>query len=211
MDAGQAWTMLNPVLLDVPEAFETERLSIRVVRPGDGASVNEAALETLAELQAWMPWSDPAPSVEQSEEYARRAYSQFVVRENFPLRLVEKTSGLYVGAVGLHVRGWQVPKFEIGYWCRKRFQGQGLISEAVTAALQLGFQLLGARRIEIRCDARNERSRRVAERVGMRREAELRNFAVDREGTLHDDLVFAMTDDDWHGLPQSAARLRVVG
>jgi RimJ/RimL family protein N-acetyltransferase len=202
--------MLNPVLLDVPEAFETERLLIRAVRPGDGASVNEAARETEADLVPWMPWVTPFPTVEQSEEYARRAYSRFIAREDFLLRFVEKASGLFVGASGLHVRDWQVPKFEIGYWCRKRFQGQGYVTEAVEGILRFGFQIFKARRIEIRCDSRNERSRRVAERVGMRLEAELRNFAIDPAGTVHNDLLFALTDDDWRAMPQSAAAVRVV-
>ena len=129
-----------------------------MVRPGDGASVNEAVLETLAELQPWMPWPIRLPASSNPKSMPAGLTASLLSARHFPLRLVEKTSGLYVGAAGLHVRGWQVPRFEIGYWCRKRFQGQGFITEAVAAILQFGFQILKARRIEIRCDSRNLRS-----------------------------------------------------
>lgn len=33
---------MNPILLDIPEQFETERLLLRVPQIGDGAMVNEA-------------------------------------------------------------------------------------------------------------------------------------------------------------------------
>ena len=40
-----------------------------------------------------------------------------------------KVAGL--GAAGLHRTVWATPRTEIGYWCRKRFEGKGYITEAV--------------------------------------------------------------------------------
>lgn len=116
--------MTNPILLDIPEALETERLLIRVPRPGDGPAMNAAVLETFENLQPWMPWAQERPSVEQSEENSRKAYSKFLVRRDITLRLIHKESGLFLGSSGLHPRDWAVPKFEVGYWCRKRFERQ---------------------------------------------------------------------------------------
>jgi RimJ/RimL family protein N-acetyltransferase len=189
--------MAAPILSDIPESFETDRLLIRVARPGDGAEVNAAILETFDDLHAWMPWAAERPTVAQTEEYCRRAYSQFILREDFALRLIHKESGVLLGSSGLHPRDWAVPAFEIGYWCRKRFEGQGHISEAVRGILKFGFETFAARRIEIRCDARNDRSIRVAERVGMNREGEFRNHMRAPDGSLRSTFVFAMTDEDW--------------
>ena len=72
--------MANPILLDIPESFETERLLIRVPRAGDGPELNAAVLETFEGLQPWMPWAKERPSVEKSEENSRRAYSFPVAR-----------------------------------------------------------------------------------------------------------------------------------
>jgi RimJ/RimL family protein N-acetyltransferase len=196
--------MTNPILLDIPESFETERLLIRVPRPGDGAALNAAILESFEDLRPWMPWAKERPSIEKSEENSRKAYSLFLTREDITLRLIHKQSGLFVGSSGLHPRDWTVPKFEVGYWCRKRFERQGYITEAVTGILRFGFEIIGAKRIEVRCDSINQRSIRVAVRIGMKWEGELRHHHVGIDGTLRNRLVFALTDEDWRELPRAA-------
>jgi RimJ/RimL family protein N-acetyltransferase len=203
--------MANPVLLDIPEAFETERLLIRVPRPGDGPALNAAVLETFENLRPWMPWAKDPPSLEQSEENSRMAYSLFLSRQDITLRLIHKESGLFLGSSGLHPRDWSVPKFETGYWCRKRFEGHGYITEAVKGILQFGFQVLNAKRIEVRCDPANRRSIGVAERIGLNREGELRHDAVGMDGRIRNTLVFALTDEDWRQRPRVAIQTRPAG
>ena len=41
---------MDPVLIEVPERIETERLILRCPRPGDGPTVNEAERELFALL-----------------------------------------------------------------------------------------------------------------------------------------------------------------
>ena len=188
---------MNPILKDIPEQFETERLIIRVPRPGDGPALNAAVLETFDSLHPWMPWAKVPPSVEKSEENSRKAYSLFLSRQDITLRLIHKESGLFLGSSGLHPRDWNVPSFETGYWCRTRFERQGYITEAVKGILRFGFDVVGARRIEIRCDTQNHRSIRVAERIGIKREGEMRSDGIGMDGTLRNTLLFAMTDADW--------------
>jgi RimJ/RimL family protein N-acetyltransferase len=178
-------------LANIPEQFETERLLIRMPLPGDGAEVNAAVLESFAELNPWMPWAQTAPSVAESEEYTLKTHEAFVARKDFGLRLFLKGTGTLVGSSGLHPHDWAVPKFEIGYWCRTRFAGQGYITEAVRGITRYGFEHFGARRIQITCDIRNLRSARVAERAGYRLEATLRNDRVGMDGQLSDTLVYA--------------------
>jgi RimJ/RimL family protein N-acetyltransferase len=202
--------MVNPILRDIPEAFETDRLLIRAPRAGDGPALNAAILETWDDLHAWMPWAKEFPSIEESEENSRQAYCRFLSRESLRLCLVHRESGLMLGSSGFPRLDWTVPRFEAGYWCRKRFQGQGYITEALAGVLQFGFQILGAKRIEVRCDSTNLPSVRVAQRLEMTREAELRQYSVGVDGTLRNDLVFALTDSQWQANPRSATPCRVV-
>src|SRR5262249_50536698 len=157
---------------------ETERLIIRWPRPGTGVAVNEAIRETFEDLTHWMPWAKTLPSVEDSEAHVRQAHAKVLVREDIGLQIFRKDTAAVVGCSGIHPRDWAVPKFEIGYWCRSSCQGQGFITEAVRAISEFGFTGLAARRIEIRCDQRNARSSRVAERAGFRLEATFVNDAV---------------------------------
>ncbi len=184
---------MKPILLELPEQIETERLFIRWPRPGIGAIVNEAVAETYDDLKRWMPWAQTMPTVEDSEAYARQSHAKVLAREDLPLQLFRKDTGALVGSSGIQPMNWDVPKFEIGYWCRAGCQRQGYITEAVQAITAFGFSTLNARRIEIRCDQRNQRSRRVAERAGYQLEGTFANDQLAMDGSLRTTLVFART------------------
>jgi RimJ/RimL family protein N-acetyltransferase len=181
---------MKPILLDFPDSFETERLTIRSPMPGDGAELQAAVAETLDDLRPWMPWADHVPTVEEDEELVRQARARFLTREDLWLLLFLKGTHTLVGGSGLHRIDWQVRRFEVGYWVRRRFAGQGYVTEAVRGITRFAFETLGARRVEIHCDARNVRSQRVAQRAGFALEATLRNHMVAPDGALRDTLIF---------------------
>jgi RimJ/RimL family protein N-acetyltransferase len=104
--------------------------------------------------------------------------------------LIRKSDGMFVGGSGLHRIDWTVPKFEIGYWVRTSLQGQGYITEAVNGITDFAFTVLHARRIEIRCDARNTRSAAVAERAGYTLEARFHHDCRGVDGDLRDTLIY---------------------
>ncbi len=191
--------MKPPILRDFPESFETERLLIRSPLPGDGQEVFAAVTESLAELTPWMPWPKEHRSVEDSEASVRRARARFLERADLRLLLFLKGTQTLVGGSGLHRIDWTVPKFEIGYWCRTRFTGRGYVTEAVRGISDFAFDVLGARRVEIRCDSRNLPSARVAERAGFRLEGELRNNELDTGGVPRNTLVYAMIPEEHEG------------
>lgn len=188
---------MKPLILrDFPESFETERLLVRSPMSGDGPEFNAAKLESFEELRPWMPWARKESTVEESEEDVRRARTRFLTREDLMLLLFLKGTDTLVGSSGLHHMDWEVPKFEIGYWCRARFAERGYITEAVRGIAVFAFKELGARRVEIKSDSRNERSVKVAERTGFRLEGELRNDHRATDGTLRNTLVFSLTPED---------------
>jgi ribosomal-protein-serine acetyltransferase len=63
------------------------------------------------------------------------------------LLLLLRGTRTFVGNSGLHRIHWEGPKFEIGYWCRTRFTGQGYVTEAVRGISAFAFDTLGARRL----------------------------------------------------------------
>ncbi|HVU12512.1 MAG TPA: GNAT family protein [Phototrophicaceae bacterium] len=179
----------------VPDHFETERLLIRAPQPGDGPAINAAVVESIAELRPWMPWAQTTQSVAESETFAREGALHYRNHEDLPMLIFRKSDGLYVGGSGMHNLAWSVPRFEIGYWVRTSAAGQGYITEAVKGIAALAFDKLGAVRLEIRCDARNERSAAVALRSGFTLEARLRKEGRAPDGSLRDTLIFARLRD----------------
>jgi RimJ/RimL family protein N-acetyltransferase len=182
---------MNPLLLDFPEVFESERLLIRAPRLGDGTELNALVQTSVEELRPWMPWATPVPTAEQSEMSLRKAIGRWNLREDLWLLLFVKETGKLIGGSGLHRINWEVPKFEIGYWVGRGFAGNGFVTEAVKRIAQFAFEDLRAQRVEIRCDDSNVRSARVAERAGFVLEGLLRNDSRGMEGELRSTRVYA--------------------
>jgi RimJ/RimL family protein N-acetyltransferase len=183
--------MKPPILVDFPESFETERLLIRSPLPGDGPEVYRAVRESIEELTPWMSWPKGHGTVDDSEASVRRARVAFLARSELRLHLYLKGTDTLVGIAGLQGIDWDVPKFEIGYWCHTRFTGNGYTTEAVRAITSFAFDRLGARRVEIRCDPSNLKSARVAERAGFTLEGTLRDNERGTDGSLRDTLIYS--------------------
>lgn len=180
----------HPQALEFPEQFETERLILRPPKPGDGANMHAAVIESVAELRPWLPWAINPANAEEYEVLCRRKYAEWLLREDLMLTLWRKSDGKFVGGSGLHRINWSVPCVEIGYWCRSALAGQGYITEAVIGITRFAFEHLRAQRSEIRVDVGNTRSIAVAERAGYTREAVMARNMRGTDGTLRDLAIY---------------------
>lgn len=185
-----------PVLLDLPDAIETERLVLRSPMPGDGPALNEAILDTWDALHHWMPWARERPTVEHTEQIARQFRANYITRTDLPMIMFLRDGATVVGSTGLHRMDWTVPRFEIGYWVKRTYEGQGYVSEAVRALARFAFRTLEAERVEIHCSHRNVRSQKVAERCGFVLEGRLRNHGREPTGDLRDMMIYSLVPED---------------
>jgi RimJ/RimL family protein N-acetyltransferase len=184
---------VHPIL---PSRWETARLLLRRPDLNDSAAVQEAIEESFQDLHRWMPWAVRLQPLEETKAFIERTRAGFEAGEDFGLLGFLKDSGEFVLGTGLHPRNWKVPRFEIGYWCRSSMQRQGYTTEAVRSITQMAFSTMGAVRLEIRCDSRNEASRKTAEAAGYRLEAVLRAEDRGNDGTLRDTLIFSRLRED---------------
>ncbi|MBM6619961.1 GNAT family N-acetyltransferase [Bacillus suaedaesalsae] len=183
---------MNPIMLDFPTEFTTDRLLIRWPLPGDGKVVYDAIVASRNELREWLPFAQKEQTEEETEVNLRESHAEFLKREDLRLLVFHKETGDFIASSGLHRINWEVRKFEIGYWIDTRHSGKGYMTEAVEGITKFAFKELEARRVEIRCDTENIRSRAVAERLGFDLEGILRNDAYDVKGKqLRDTCVFA--------------------
>lgn len=184
---------MNPILLDFPDQFETERLEIRSPKPGDGKLVFEAMQTSKDQLRTWLPFAQNDQTEEETEINIRQAYVKFIKREDLRLLIFHKETGAFIGSSGLHRINWDVPRFEIGYWINTPYSGKGYMTEAVRGICKFAFEELGANRLEICCDEKNLKSRAIPERLGFKLEGILvkDSMAVDQK-ELRNTCVFAM-------------------
>jgi RimJ/RimL family protein N-acetyltransferase len=185
---------MKPILRDFPEEFTTERLLIRKPLPGDGKAVYDAMMASLNELKPWMPWAHMNQTEEDVETNIRESYVKFLSREDLRLLVFKKETGEFIASSGLHRIDWSVPKFEIGYWVDTRHTGQGYITEATEAITNFAFKELNAKRVEVRCDSKNTKSRAIPERLGFTLEGIFKNNSIAVDGKeLRDTCIFAKT------------------
>ncbi|WP_205092491.1 GNAT family N-acetyltransferase [Thalassobacillus pellis] len=182
---------MNPILIDFPSSFETDRLKIRMPKPGDGIVIHEAIEASREELKEWLPFAQERQTLEETERNTRESHVKFLKREDLRLLIFEKKSGRLIGSSGLHRMDWEVRRFEIGYWLDTRFSGQGFMTEAVEGITAFAFNELKANRVEIRCDTRNQKSRKIPVRLGFELEGILKNEDVGMSGGLRDTCIYA--------------------
>jgi len=180
------------LLLDIPERLETANLSLAATRAGMGEVVHEGLLESMQELKRWMPWARVDQVLEQTEMHCRDEQARWHARTEIDFCFFARDTRAFVGKGGLHTIDWSVPKFEVGYWIRTSCAGRGIATEAAGALVALARDHLGARRIELTCDAMNAPSRRVAEKAGFTLEGIHRNARRDNAGALADKCMYAI-------------------
>jgi RimJ/RimL family protein N-acetyltransferase len=187
--------MTDPLLIDIPQRLDGERTVLLAPRAGVGAELAVVIAQSLSHLRPWMPWAQEAPTAESSEMVVRRMQADFIARRDLCFhiyaRRADGSAGRLLGGTGLHRMDWTVRKFEIGYWIRPEAAGQGHVTEAVRLLTVLAFGPLDARRVEIRCDALNVKSRAVAERCGFVLEGVLKCEALGVDGHPRDTAVHA--------------------
>ena len=175
-----------------PEKIETERLVIRVAKPGDGQVLNQAVLDSLTELTPWVNWVTPPPSIEESEAVCRKAYGQFLLHKELMVLFFLKSSGELIGASGFHNPDWRRGQFEVGYWGRTQFGGAGLMTEGVRALACYALTEMKAARVFLSADALNVKSCQLAERVGFEYEGTLRQDRFGVDGKLRDTKIYSL-------------------
>ncbi|MGE5376481.1 MAG: GNAT family N-acetyltransferase [Bacteroidota bacterium] len=182
----------------------TQRLVLRPPSPENAAVIQAAVEESFSELHVWMDWAVTLQSFETTKTVLERAQTRYEAMEDFAVHAFLRDTETFVLSAGIHPLNWDVPKFEIGYWCRTSMQGKGYVTEVVRELTTAAFRDLTANRVEIRCDSRNYRSRRVAERAGFRLEAEIRWDDRANDGSLRDTLVYVLLAEDLPANPSGS-------
>jgi RimJ/RimL family protein N-acetyltransferase len=192
MDEGGRMSVekIEPLLIDLPSEFRTERLTLRTPRAGDGPMVCASVRESLPELKPWMPWAVDDYAERDGELWCRRNAGEFLARKllNFLILLPD---GQHAGNMGAFAFEWDVPRCEVGYWLRTSLTGRGYMTEAVNGLAAMLLAKVQVRRMEIRTDDKNARSARVAERCGFVLEGTFRQDFRYPDGRLRDTRVYA--------------------
>ncbi len=187
---------MKPILLNLPEQFDTERLIISIYENGDGEEFFRLLQANYDHLLEELPETRTIGTVDGAEEYVRIKRVAWLSRERLVAKVVEKSTGKMIGQLWIEPK-WDRLIFEIGYFVAENKQGKGYITEAVNRMIAFLFDELNATRLEIHTKATNLRSIRIAERCGFTQEARLRQRTRTNEGDMVDLLIFGLLKSEY--------------
>jgi RimJ/RimL family protein N-acetyltransferase len=174
-------------------------VTLRPWQPDDVGPLIEC-LDGDEEITRWMD-TIPQPYLEpEALAWIEQATSYWHEGASAPFAVTAAASGELVGSVGF---GWvtgEVAVGEVGYWLRRDARGRGLSTRAVQLIIPWAFETLACERLQLRADAENLASQRVAEKAGFRREGVLRSVHFNaRQQRRVDFVMFSLLPTDQFG------------
>ena len=173
----------------LPESIQTPRLLLRRFRLGDAEDVYAYARDP--EWGRFLDVEQPYEQRHADEFVAERVLAKW--RRN-PIWAFEK-DGRVVGGLSLWVAR-RNRRAAIGYDLARELWGRGLATEAVSAVIDEAFRRLPIGKVTATASAANVRSTRLLERLGMQREALLRQHWIHR-GQALDEARYGLLRAEW--------------
>lgn len=162
-----------------------------------------------ADEETWRYMTLPAPrTIADVSAMIREAAEESGSGREVAFAIVERASGAAVGSTRYLDIQRPHRALEIGStWIGPAWRKTAINTECKLLLLTHAFDVLGAHRVTLKTDARNQRSQRAIERIGAIREGVLRRHRVCPDGTVRDTVYYGVTDADW---PEVAARLAAL-
>ena len=134
------------------ESIETKRLLLRRPLPEDAEAIFEAYAQDR-EVTRYLVWR-PHASVETTREFTAHCLRLWESAKAFPYVITRKGDGELLGMIELRPNGHRA---EFGFVLARRFWGQGLMTEAVSAlvAIALAQPSIFSGRGDVRCGKRS--------------------------------------------------------
>ncbi len=177
----------------------TERLILRLAEPADIPALLRFFRANADHLAPTSPQPPPDFLTEpywqrqvtrnQDDFAAGRAVKLFLFPSDEPEVVI---GGLSLNTI---VRG-AAHYCDLGYLLAAERQGQGLMSEAVAAAIRYAFENLGLHRVKAAYLPTNERSARLLRRLGFVVEGYARDYLL-IQGRWQDQILVGLTNPNW--------------
>lgn len=193
------WYVLQIIPQDMEQKeiyIETERIIIRNFKQKDA----EGLLEYLSNPRVNCFAGDRLCS-----EEAAWAYMQYSPKDMLRYAVSLKKDDFIIGDV--FALRENEDTYNVGWHFNKRFEGKGFACEAAAGLLDYLFREAGARRIYGFVEDDNIRSKRLCERLGMRREGCFKEFVTfvnnpDGSPKYEDTCVYAILEKEWNTIRQ---------
>ncbi len=187
--------------------WEAPTLEGRLVRLEPLAKRHAAGLwEASRDARTWRWLPIPQPQrPEELEAWVDDALARAAAGLDLPL--VTQREGAIVGSTRFLALRPEHRSVEIGWtWLHPSAWGGGVNVEAKLLMLRHAFDAWGCRRVELKTDALNERSRGAMEAMGATFEGIHRKHMLVRAGENRDSAWYSVVDDEWPRVREGLVR-----
>lgn len=144
----------------------------------------------------WLPTPHHLPG--SMANFIESAELAFANRTAVPFATMDLNKNRAVGSTRYHHIVPEHRRLEIGVtWLGANFQRSHINSEAKLLQLWYAFERLNCRRIELKADVQNMKSRAAILRLGAVEEGIFRKHMLYQDGRNRDNVYFSIIDDDW--------------
>jgi len=169
---------------------------LRPFRLDDVKPLFDAVRESLTELKPWMSWAHDEYAEQETEDYIRITRTRWLEDTLFGFAIMDANTNEILGGCGLGEKSSVYHYRNLGYWVRTSRHGQGIAGRAAKLIARFGFERTGIIRAEIVVAVGNEKSKRVAEKVGAHYEGISRNRMVVGK-SIYDAHMFSLLPSDF--------------
>jgi len=163
---------INKAFQTFPQ-IETRNLLLRRIAPADSSAIFKIlADEKVTEFYDDDAFTDIAQASDQIEAWENGFRNKRCIRWG----IARKDDLIIIGSCGYYgFHTWHM-RASIGYELARPFWRQGIMSEALSAIIALGFQELGLNRIEAVVMPENRVSIKLLEKLGFRNEGLMKEY-----------------------------------
>ena len=176
----------------VPYTIRAKRTLIRCWRPEDAEALHRAIRDSRESLLPWMPWAKYiSDEIDPQVQFIRACRARFDRDDDYTFGVLSTDGSKVLGGTGLHKRSGLFG-IEIGYWIASRYQNQGYATETTKALIRTAFDLSNIDHIQLRVDAGNAPSIRVAEKAGFSFEGSLKRRQQNADGVFQNLMTWTI-------------------
>ncbi len=184
-----------------PVSLEGTFVRLEPLGMGHLADLEEAGRDPS--IWRWLPSDHSEPGAMRT--FVREALDLQDLGLALPFATVDLASGRAIGSTRYHYIEMRHRRLEIGVtWITPSFQRTYVNTESKLLLPGHAFDALGCRRVELKVDSENTKSRDAVLRLGAREEGLFRKHMLYPDGRNRDSVYFALLDEEW---PAVQARL----
>ncbi|HTI15158.1 MAG TPA: GNAT family protein [Dictyobacter sp.] len=177
--------------------IETKRLLLREMRAED----DQDLFHILANIDVVRYYDLPVLSIEQTQRTIARHHARFTSNEAIRWGITLKQEHVLIGNCGYF---WDKSNSYavMSYVLDQPYWNKGVMTEALHAIIQFGFQYYSIYRYEAHVARPNEGSSRVLKKLGFHEEGVLKQHFCENH-RFHDEIIYVLSGADWERMGNS--------